>query len=549
MSTSAAEFAGLLSAAENSRIEFKTAENRYDFEKLVQYVVAIANEGGGQIILGVNDVRPRTVVGTQAFLEPGKTIAGVLERVGRRVDIEEYTHNALRVLIVHVPGRDRGSAWCERGTYWKRSGESLLPMRDDELRQIHSEIEVDFSAEVVAGLQLADLDDRSISEFARRWSLRDGRPQILNWNASEALRNAELMNEQGITRAALLLFGTPVSVGQYLPQAEVIFEYRSSESAGPAQDRVEFRSGFMSFHDALWERINLRNDRQSFQDGFFRTDVLTFDEGTIREGILNAVCHRDYRANASIFIRQYNRRLEVVSPGGFPAGVTAENVLDQQNPRNRRLAEALGKCGLIERAGQGVNLMVERSVAQSKPLPDFSGTALHEVRLTLRGEVANPAFLRFLEQINESTMQSFSTADLLALDSLQRDEQVPDSLRSRLPRLVELGIVETVGRGKGTRYLLSRGLFSALGQTGTYTRRKGLDDETNKELLVRHLRDARGGSPFRELQQVLPAISRRKLKGLLDSLRSEGRVALINPEKRRWAKWGLPNAQVSMDAS
>jgi ATP-dependent DNA helicase RecG len=116
------------------------------------------------------------------------------------------------------------------------------------------------------------------------------------------------------------------------------------------------------------------------------------------EAILNTVCHRDYRLGGSVFVRQFSRRLEVISPGGFPPGITTENILDQQNPRNRRLAEALSKCGMIERAGQGMNIMFERSVMQSKPLPDFTGSAAHEVRLTLHGIVTNAAFIRFLEK-------------------------------------------------------------------------------------------------------------------------------------------------------
>jgi ATP-dependent DNA helicase RecG len=91
----------------------------------------------------------------------------------------------------------------------------------------------------------------------------------------------------------------------------------------------------------------------------------------VREALLNAVAHRDYRLGGSVFVRQYARRLELVSPGGFPPGITTENIVDQQNPRNRRLAEALAQGGLIERSGQGMNLMVERAIRQSKALPSF----------------------------------------------------------------------------------------------------------------------------------------------------------------------------------
>lgn len=93
-------------------------------------------------------------------------------------------------------------------------------------------------------------------------------------------------------------------------------------------------------------------------------DVPTFDEVQVREALLNAVAHHDYRLGGSVFVRQFAQRLEVVSPGGFPPGITMANALDRQSPRNRRLAEALARCGLIERSGQGMNLMFERAIRQ-----------------------------------------------------------------------------------------------------------------------------------------------------------------------------------------
>ena len=66
-----------------------------------------------------------------------------------------------------------------------------------------------------------------------------------------------------------------------------------------------------------------------------------------------------------------------------------------------QLAEALNKCGFIERSGQGVNLMIEQAVRHTKPLPDFSRSAAHEVFLSLAGTVQNPAFLRFMDKLGE----------------------------------------------------------------------------------------------------------------------------------------------------
>ena len=140
-------------------------------------------------------------------------------------------------------------------------------------------------------------------------------------------------------------------------QAEIIFEYRSKNAAGPAQHREEFRMGFFSCFNRLWELINLRNNKQHYQDGLFVHDVPTFNERVVREAILNAVSHRNYQLSGSVFLVQYNDRLVVDSPGGFPSGITIDNILDKQVPRNRLIAEIFALCGFVERAGQGMNLM------------------------------------------------------------------------------------------------------------------------------------------------------------------------------------------------
>ena len=171
-----------------------------------------------------------------------------------------------------------------------------------------------------------------------------------------------------------------------------------------------------------------------------------------------------------MFVRQFARRLEMVSPGGFPPGITPENIIDQQNPRNRRLAEALEKCGLVERSGQGLNLMVESAVRQSKPLPSFAGTAPHEVRLMMDGSAQDPAFVRYLERLGQHRLRHFSTYDSLALEALCHDHPLSEAMRARIAGLAEAGAVESVGRGRGVRYLLSRELYASLGKKGEYTR-------------------------------------------------------------------------------
>ena len=353
---------------------------------------------------------------------------------------------------------------------------------------------------------------------------------------AKLLTDAELLLDGVPTHAALVLFGRRQSLGKQLPQAELIFEYRSDEANLNFQQREEFREGFFRYYERLWQFVNSRNDLQHYQDGFFRWEIPTFDEQVVREAILNAVSHRDYRLGGSVFVRQFPRRMDIVSPGGFPPGITPANILDRQNPRNRRIAEAFARCGLIERSGQGVDRMVAQSIKQSKPLPDFSDSDDYQVALVLRGEVQDPAFVRFLEKLGQERLRSFGTQDFLVLDHVRRDRRIPKVLSDRVEGLLEVGVIERVGRGRGARLMLSRALYAAMGATGAYTRKKGLDHETNKALLLKHLYDSRGqGCPLSELQQVLPALSDRQVQRLLRELLSDGKVELRG--LRRWARW------------
>ena len=111
--------------------------------------------------------------------------------------------------------------------------------------------------------------------------------------------------------------------------------------------------------------------------------------------------------SGSIFIRQYRDRLVVESPGGFPNGITVDNILNRQSPRNRRIAEILSLCGLVERSGQGMNLIYEISIMEAKDLPDFTGTDDSFVNLTLNGLIIDKKMLSVIKKIGEDRLESF----------------------------------------------------------------------------------------------------------------------------------------------
>jgi ATP-dependent DNA helicase RecG len=529
---------------EGENCEFKEWKPEGDFEKMARYLCALANEGGGRFIMGVTDKRPRKVVGSKAFPQPEQTRKTLCQRIPLAIDFEEIHHPdcapGSRVLVFRVTSRPLGIPMKYDGRYWMRKEDSLVEMSEEKLREIFAESGHDFSADECPGLTFADLDPAAIEDFRRRWIAKARKVEdstlaerLGSLSHEQLLIDVEAIVGSKLTFAALILFGTSQALGRHLAQSEVVFEYRSSEASGSPQERKEYRQGFFAFYDDLWERINKRNDKQDFQDGLFVHPIPTFNERPVREAILNAVSHRNYQLGGSIFVRQYPRRLEIDSPGGFPLGIHVDNILDRQNPRNRRIAEILTKCGLVERSGQGMNLIYEELIKQSKPTPDWARTDQYQVGLTLHGTVGDPAFIRFVEKVAKELTVSFGTHDWVILAHAARGEKIPKGQESRVARLLELGVIE---RGKGRTYILSRRFYEFVGQKGAYTRKKGLDRDHNLALLFKHIEDNKAtGSKLDELCQVIPSLPRTHVQSLLQSLKRRGKAHPVG--ERRAGVW------------
>ena len=159
---------------------------------------------------------------------------------------------------------------------------------------------------------------------------------------------------------------------------------------------------------------------------------------------------------------------------------------------------------------------------RSKALPDFTGTDDYFVSVTLNGLIIDKEMLSVIRRISENDSEMLSTEDFLTINALYHEHPLTEKMQSRLGRLTDMGIVEHVGRKK---YVLARSLYAATGKTGVHTRRVGLDRETNKELLLKHIRQNNAvGTPFKELQQVLPGLSRNQIQVLVRELKEDGKV-------------------------
>ena len=523
----------LLNAKEGEHVQFKEAKQRFDFGEAARCCSALANGGGGMLVFGISDKRPREVVGSKAFDQPERTRKGLIDKLKVMVDFQVLPYEGKRVLVFGVASRPLGLPVQADGISWWYEGDSLIPMPEDIRRKIYEEIGYDFSGSICKTAGIIDLDETAIEAFREKWIEKSGNKRLSTLSAEQLLHDCEAITDEGVTYAALILFGKKEALGKYLPQSEIIFEYRSSNASGPANQREEFRVGFFACFNRLWELINLRNDIQHYQEGFFVFNISTFNESVVREAILNAVSHRNYQLAGSVFIRQYPEKLIVESPGGLPNGVSLDNILDRQVPRNRRIAEILALCGLVERSGQGMNIIYETSVREAKQLPDFTGTDSNFVSLTLNGLVIDKKMLSMINRIGNERLESLTTADFLAINALYYERPMSSSLRLRLKHLTEMGIVEHVGRNK---YVLARSLYSAAGKPGIHTRIVGLDRETNKELIYKHIAEnGTEGTPFRELQQVLPGHSRSQIQVLLRELHKENRAYCVG--KTSAARW------------
>jgi ATP-dependent DNA helicase RecG len=296
--------------------------------------------------------------------------------------------------------------------------------------------------------------------------------------------------------------------------------------------------GFFSYFDDLWKIIDLRNTNQHFQDGLFIWDIKTFNESAIRESILNAISHRDYRMGASVYIRQFPDKIEITNPGGLPHGITFENILWQQSPRNRLIADVFSKCGLVERSGQGMNRIYETCISESKGVPDFDHSDENNFWITLHGKIQNIEFLKVLEKIGQRRVRLFNADDLLILLNIFDNQPIPLRLNKSAEKLSDEGLLEKKPNSRGLKWVLARKLYVAVGQAGVHTIKKGLDRDTNKELLLNHIKlNGKNGAKMEELRQVLPSFSRSNVLSLLRSLRKDGLIT--SKGERRGAKWFL----------
>ena len=428
-------------------VEFKEAKRNYPFAGgkhtdpkdrrhcVLGYVVALANECGGRLVLGMADHRPHTVVGSN-FAEDkvGELVDEIYKRLGIRVQYEElYSEDGKRVLVLTVPSRPIGRLLKFEGVPLMRTGESLREMSDAEIFRILSEQEPDFSAQICEGLTMDDLDKEAIKAMKIQYADKQKNPTFQNLPDEQVLTDLELLKSGKLNYAALVLLGKSEAIRQYLPQNNIVVEFRMYHSMIQYTARKEFQLPLFIAIDKVWEYINqpASNPQLHYNDGPYIFDVPSFNEEVVREAILNAVCHRSMKIQSDVVIKQYPDTLTITNAGGFPSGVDTNNILTiNSTPRSKLMSEILQKTGLVERSGQGVDKMFYHCILEGKALPDFGGTDPYQVSLTFKAPILDEGFVRFIrhEQNKREDNKKLNVFELLMLYKVcMRDFENMDS--------------------------------------------------------------------------------------------------------------------------
>ena len=397
-------------------IEFKEAKRNYPFSGgkhtdpkdrrhcVLGDIAALAKERGGRRVLGMADRVPHTVVGSNfAENKVGELVDEIYKRLGIRVQYEElYSDEGKRVLVLIVPSRPIGRLLKFEGVPLMRTGESLREMSDAEIFRILSEQEPDFSAQICEGLTMADLDKEAIKAMKSRYADKQKNVTFRNSPDEQVLTDLELLKSGKLNYAALVLLGKSEAIRRYLPQNNIVVEFRMNHSMIQYTARKEFQLPLFIAVDEVWEYINqpASNPQLHYNDGPYIFDIPSFNEEVVREAILNAVCHRSMKIQSDVVIKQYPDTLTITNAGGFPSGVDANNILIiNSTPRSKLMSEILQKTGLVERSGQGVDKMFYHCILEGKALPDFSGTDPYQVSLTFKAPILDEGFVRFISHI------------------------------------------------------------------------------------------------------------------------------------------------------
>ena len=490
----------------------------------------------------MEDAFPHKVVGTsQCENALGKLENEIYKALQIPVDAYElFDEQNNRVVVVEIPRHPVGKALRFEDVPLWRSGEELIPMPDKVLFSILQETDPDYSQAICEGVTIDDLDKEAIDILKEKYARKQNNPTFTSLSDRQALSDLKLIEGNKVTNAAVLLVGKAEIIQQNFPQAKVQHEFRTTEGQERFDKRLSFVAPFYILIDQLWKAVNDRNGSVPVQEGAYMFDIPFFNEEVIREVINNAFAHRDYRLASEIVIKQYPTKLSVISPGGFPIGVTLENILTvSSTPRNRLLADVLAATGIVERSGQSMDVIFRLTLSEGKQTPDYSKTNDYQVTAILSATVKDPGFALFIKSIQQELPenQKLSVFDVLTFCAIREGKQPKDKEIAK--RLYSMGYLEKRGKTSAIRYILPRRYYELTGNQSEYSELTDWDDEQIWSVLFRYLKKYGTAKKTDIAKLIGQHISDSQLRRLLERLSEGPNPPLIKEGKTRNLTYSL----------
>ena len=433
-----------------------------DIDQLAMTLVAFANGDGGTLVLGVDaNGKPN-----------GRVYPEDVEGVLRRAEMQcrppvhtgwEQIELAGASVVAVTVARTGELHSLADGRVVIRMGTENRPLGGEAIRQLAaSKSSGEYEAEAVPGAKRSDLDDEIIAEYTANRSDRQRRS--ITVTPDELLREIGAIDDRGApTVAGVLLFCR--NPQQFLPQSGLVFvKFIGTEPRGegglPGYGRREEIGGPLArVIETAWNVVREEMRVGAVVKGLEREELTEYPLFAVREALVNAVCHRDYRLKGRrIEIRMFSDRMEVISPGGLPGFITVDNLVEEHFSRNPRLVSGLFQWGYIEELGLGIDRMIEE-MTQAGHAPPLFKAQPHSFTVILSNIKERRATPVWEKTMNERQAHALSYLRERGQITSREYQQLcpdvsPETLRLDLVDLVDRGVILRIGAKKGTYYIL-----------------------------------------------------------------------------------------------
>ncbi|MBI1851996.1 MAG: putative DNA binding domain-containing protein [Planctomycetes bacterium] len=454
----AEELKRIAHSPEGQHVEFKAKPPEPGL--LARIVCGFLNSGGGRLIIGVRDAAQVVgVANARAAAERIRSAVRSSISPPAMWTVEETPLDGRDVIVVNVPeGVDKpyvagGSIWVRRGT---EIGVAATPDEISSLISKRVSTSQRWERQIAAGVERADLDEALIEETAHL-ALESDRWAGERRDTTEFLSALGLAVNERVTNAALVCFGKQPT--RFLPQARVRLLVMPEGKTGDryALDKV-FEASLLRVAEEIPSALTVHAGGVTSQfvaEDWKREDRPRFPMAALREGVMNALIHRDYASTSSITVSILPDSLVISNPGGLPPGIKPADLkhVHPSVPRNPDMAHVCFVRGLIEKIGRGTQRIVEDCRAAGLREPRWESTPLQTTLTFFAGGAAATLSAR-----QEKILVAVRDAkQMTALDVAKLLGVTDRTARNDLQALVDGGWLVRKGKARSTRYSPTRG--------------------------------------------------------------------------------------------